>query len=115
MLWLSLLAAGCADLGSPIDVAPAVPLWLQSLILQYQAAPFGTAPVTVWQYQFRGQTVYYIPAPCCDQFNSLYDAAGNVICAPDGGFTGAGDGRCPEFRRDRTSEVLVWRDSRTSH
>jgi len=105
-------AAGCADLGTPTEIVPGIPAWLQTLISRYQAAPLGTAPVAVWQYQFKGETVYYVPAPCCDRFNVIYDAAGNVICAPDGGFSGAGDGRCPEFRREATNEVLVWRDNR---
>jgi len=105
-------AAGCADLGMPEEIVTGAPPWLQSLIAHYEAAPFGTAPVEVWQYQLSGRTVYYIPAACCDQFNSLYDASGAIICAPDGGFTGTGDGRCPAFRQEATNEVLIWRDNR---
>lgn len=57
--------------------------------------------------------MYYVPPQCCDQFSTLYDANGNVICAPDGGFFGTGDGRCPDFFTDRTNEKLVWNDGRT--
>jgi hypothetical protein len=42
-----------------------------------------------------GQTYYYTTSPCCDLLNPLYDAQGKFVCAPDGGFTGRGDGRCP--------------------
>ena len=45
--------------------------------------------------------VYYFIASCCDQFNRLYDADGRFICAPSGGFTGAGDGQCPDWAHDR--------------
>ena len=41
--------------------------------------------------------VYLFTAPCCDQFNPLYDAEGRFICAPTGGFAGSGDGKCPAW------------------
>jgi hypothetical protein len=46
-------------------------------------------------------------------FSSLYDAKGNVICAPDGGIIGTGDGGCPDFISQRTGEKLIWEDPRT--
>jgi hypothetical protein len=42
-----------------------------------------------------GRVYYYAVSGCCDQLNPLYDAEGEYVCAPDGGFTGRGDGRCP--------------------
>jgi hypothetical protein len=44
---------------------------------------------------------------------SLYDANRNIICAPGGGFSGAGDGQCPDFFQVRTNEKLIWQDNRT--
>ncbi|MEO6277899.1 DUF6970 domain-containing protein [Roseateles sp.] len=41
--------------------------------------------------------VYLFTPLCCDQFNPLYDAEGRFICAPSGGFGGAGDGKCPAW------------------
>src|SRR5688500_15649158 len=38
---------------------------------------------------------YYAVSGCCDQLNPLFDAEGKYVCAPDGGFTGRGDGQCP--------------------
>ena len=35
-----------------------------------------------------------------------------VICHPDGGITGRGDGRCPDFFVERRNERVVWRDQR---
>ncbi len=55
-------------------------------------------PITV--YKYRGKLVYYVPsASCCigDQFNTLYDASGKVLCNPNGGITGLGDGKCVGF------------------
>lgn len=45
-----------------------------------------------------GKTYYFLRAPCCDRGGNLYDAAGNYICNPNGGFAGQGDGRCLQLR-----------------
>lgn len=49
--------------------------------------------------------IYLVIAPCCDQFNRLYDGEGRYICSPSGGFGGSGDGSCPPW----TSEPDRWR------
>jgi hypothetical protein len=106
-----MLAWGCSDIGS-LD-GSGNPPWVDQLILQFQNAPPGNPPQSIWRYQYKGEAVYYVPAQCCDQFSVLYDLKGKAICAPDGGFTGRGDGRCPDFFQERANEVLIWRDSRT--
>ena len=49
----------------------------------------------VIRHLIAGRVYYYAGSECCDQLNALYDAEGEYVCAPDGGFTGRGDGRCP--------------------
>ena len=46
--------------------------------------------------------------PCCDFFNEVYDDKCNYLGAPDGGFTGKGDGKIPDFFEEAKSEKLVW-------
>ena len=89
------------------------PAWVDELIRKFQSEPAGNPPQSIWRYDYNGQTVYYVPSQCCDQFSALYDAGGREICAPDGGLTGRGDGRCPDFFTKRTNEKLVWQDSRS--
>jgi len=103
-----LLLAGCSS-GTQSEN----PKWVDQLIKKYESEPVGNPPQSIWRYEFQGQTVYYVPPQCCDQFSSLYDAAGDVMCAPDGGLTGSGDGRCPDFFSERTSETLIWEDPGT--
>jgi len=43
------------------------------------------------------ETVYYMPPACCDERGGLYNDNGEFIGAPDGSFTGNGDGACPDF------------------
>lgn len=103
---------GCSDLGSPVPPNSGNPRWVDQLIVQFENDPVGNPPRSIWKYQYGGRTVYYFPAQCCDQFSVLCDSTGAVLCAPDGGFTGGGDGRCPDFFQQRTNEVLVWMDPR---
>jgi hypothetical protein len=42
----------------------------------------------------------------------LYDAAGKSMCAPDGGFSGQGDGKCPDFFQASGNKKLIWKDTR---
>jgi hypothetical protein len=110
LLMCILLGIGCRT-ASP--VAPdGHPEWLISLIRQLEAEPVATPPAFIAQYEYRGERVYYLSARCCDIWSTLYRATGSIICHPDGGFGGGGDGRCPTFFVERTNERIVWRDSR---
>ena len=88
------------------------PSWLQARI-QAVLAERKRNPITrILSYQYRGQTVYYQSAPCCDQFSNVFDTKGRVLCQPDGGITGKGDGKCTDFDKNKTEEKLVWQDPR---
>ncbi|RPI02276.1 MAG: hypothetical protein EHM64_14280 [Ignavibacteriae bacterium] len=86
---------------------------MKELITKYQNDPVGNPPQSIWEYEYKGRIVYYVPPQCCDQFSVLFDAKGNAICAPDGGITGTGNGQCPDFFQLRKNEKLIWKDSRT--
>jgi len=110
-----ILLAACSLLacsGSSSPTEPEQPAWLTALIAQIQAQPVTNPPSSIWRYRYRGQVVYHRPAVCCDVFGDLYDAQGSLLCHPDGGFAGNGDGRCPDFFDVRTDETLIWSDPR---
>lgn len=65
-------------------------------------------PQRVIQYLYKGKKVFYVVMPCCDFFNEVYDDKCNYLGAPDGGFTGNGDGKIPGFLTEAKSEKLVW-------
>jgi hypothetical protein len=90
-----------------------IPGWVGQLTRTFQNEPVGNPPQSIWRYEYQGKIVYFVPAQCCDQFSQLFDASGNLICAPDGGFTGQGDGLCPDFFTLRTGETLIWKDPRS--
>ncbi|QIL76499.1 DUF6970 domain-containing protein [Hymenobacter sp. HDW8] len=88
------------------------PVWLRERIQKILAEEPANPPVQVFRYLYNDQVVYYETAPCCDFFTTLYAADGKIICQPDGGITGKGDGRCADFTKRRTRETLVWQDPR---
>lgn len=92
--------------------ASVIPSCVSDLIKDIEAAPVTNPSGSVWQYTYKGKTVYYIPSICCDIPSRLIDTDCKLICSPDGGFTGAGDGKCADFFSDRTDEKLIWQDPR---
>jgi hypothetical protein len=88
------------------------PAWLAALIQELETQPVANPPGFIGRYDYRGQAVYYLPARCCDIPSNVYDAAGTIICHADGGFSGAGDGRCSDFLSTRKNEKIIWRDPR---
>lgn len=85
---------------------------IQTVIDKIKSEPVRNPPAKVYSYQYNGQRVYFIPQYCCDAFSVLMDGNCNVICAPDGGISGGGDGKCKDFFTKRTDEKLIWADAR---
>ncbi|KFN49517.1 DUF6970 domain-containing protein [Arenimonas composti] len=102
-----------ADTGTGDDGdAAALPPFIVDLIARMEAAPPANPPASIHRYDYRGDTVYYVPPRCCDVPSALYSATGERICSPDGGFTGRGDGKCPDFLDTRSAGTLIWADGR---
>ena len=89
-----------------------IPLCIVQKIEAIKADNVWNPPGSVWRYDYNGKKVYYIASRCCDIPSILYDEQCNVICSPDGGFTGKGDGKCQDFFQKRKNEKLIWKDDR---
>ena len=89
-----------------------IPECVQKLIEQFRKEEKQNPPRQILSYQYNGNQVYYVTAPCCDFFSDLYDMNCVLIGHPDGGFTGKGDGKIPDFGKTRTDEKLIWKDER---
>ena len=91
------------------------PPFLDEIIAEYEAVSDSAASkVEIWQYEYEGKTVFYLPfarTHCCDALSMVYDSQGTVICMPEGGITGKGDGRCPDFSASRSRGVQVYNGS----
>ncbi len=90
----------------------AYPEFVQKMIERFQSSPPENPPRTVTRYDYKGQTVFYVSAPCCDHMSELYTSDGKLLCAPDGGITGRGDGKCTDFATAKKGELVVWQDGR---
>ncbi|MHC1776059.1 MAG: hypothetical protein AB9834_11670 [Lentimicrobium sp.] len=106
-IFTALLISACEK----SDLKKDVPDCIESKINDIKNEPVRNPPASVWEWKVDGKTYYYITSDCCDQFNYLYDDDCSEVCAPDGGFTGAGDGQCPDFQ-GQIIKTLVWEDNR---
>ena len=106
-IFIILLLACSAN--KKIQGSQVIPACLEAKIKAMAADPEQGSPVSVTQYTYRQQTVYYVVSPCCDKFNIVYDSVCNVLGHPDGGFTGRGDGKMPGFKNDATHEKVLWK------
>ena len=96
-----------------VPTAPPLSPWQAALVRKLENEPVADPPASLTQYGYRSQVVYYMPPRCCDIFSDLYDNSGNIIGHPDGGITGRGDGRVPDFLAEREDESFVWKDLRS--
>ena len=106
-----LVSLACSD-SMPTE-PQGTPAWLEALIAQIEAEPLTVPPTAIYSYRYNDATVYFRTSRCCDIRSVLYDAHGAVLCEPDGGVDGGGDGRCPDFISTRSEERLVFQDPRT--
>lgn len=92
-----------------------IPDCIQAKITEISQQDVWNPPAKVYRYVFKGKEVYFIPQRCCDFPSQLFNENCELICAPDGGFTGKGNGACPDFFTDRTDEKLLWEDKRETN
>lgn len=95
-----------------VDVPDDTPRAIKKIVREFQEQSKTNPPASVVEYSFEGRKVYYVPPRCCDIPSTLFDSKGEVICHPDGGLSGGGDGACPSFFADRSEERLIWKDKR---
>jgi hypothetical protein len=80
------------------------PAWLDELI----NSTSYNKPGAIDRYTYQSAVVFYTPPKYADQYSTLYDRCGTVVCHPDGGFTGRGDGLCPGFFDSATGPIRIW-------
>ncbi|MDH4057678.1 MAG: hypothetical protein OEU76_02885 [Cyclobacteriaceae bacterium] len=83
-----------------------------ALISKLESESVRNPRAELWEYTIEGKKYYYTPPYCCDMFSDLYDSECNLICHPDGGITGDGDGACGELKTKLINGILVWTDGR---
>jgi hypothetical protein len=90
----------------------AEPAWINSLVAELNSKPVLDSPESISQYLYKGKIVYYFAPACCGKMSNLYDEQKNIICKPDGGDDGRGDGKCPGFTAERKHGKIIWEENR---
>lgn len=106
---------GCNDSSHSSPTQSVSSECIEMIIADIKKSPVKNPPATIWHYTYKGESVYYIPAPCCDQFNPVYNNKCSLLCHPDGGLTGKGDGKCDDFFLLANDKKLIWKDSRPNN
>lgn len=96
------------SLYTPAGLQDKLPPCIKNKIDSFKLKEVHEKPQRVTEYTYKGKKVYYIVMPCCDFFNEVYDDTCNFLGSPDGGFTGQGDGKLPDFFKEATHEKLIW-------
>ena len=94
------------------EINDSIPSCIRIKIEAIKKEPRWNPPAQVDEYTYNGKTVFLFSADCCDQYNMLYDNNCNTICAPSGGITGKGDGKCSDFFKTAKFIKLIWKDPR---
>ena len=89
-----------------------MPSCLNNKIQFFKKEPKQNPPRSITQYNCKGNKVYYIPAPCCDQYSDVFYSNCNLLGHPDGGFAGKGKGKLSDFKEAAMDEKLAWKDDR---
>jgi hypothetical protein len=89
-----------------------VPDCIQDKIDVFKMLPKGNPPRSIVEYTYNNKRVFYVPPQCCDQYSDLFDENCNLLGHPDGGFSGRGDGKFPNFFNDAKDPKLIWKDDR---
>jgi hypothetical protein len=103
---------GNQSAGKDTAVVETVQGCIKEMIKGFEKEEMQNPPRKIYSYTYQGSTVYYVTPPCCDFYSDLYDSSCRLIGHPDGGITGRGDGKFPDFEKTRSNEKLVWADKR---
>ena len=112
IVFVSLFLTSCITANIPGEQGKD-PNWVNKWISEKQIQPVENPPASISRCIYKDETVYFIPSECCDNYSNLYNKDNKIICAPSGGITGHGDGRCTDFSLDKNNCELIWRDSRS--
>ena len=87
-----------------------LPACVQKMIDDAKKEEPPMPPVQVDEYSYKGKKVYLFTSQCCDFYNLVYDDSCKNLCAPNGGFTGRGDGKCPDFDSTAKRVRTIWKN-----
>ena len=94
---------------SPIKRIENIPGCLADQLGRIQAHQYENPPIQIDEYEYNGKKVYLFTADCCDQYNILFDENCKGMCAPSGGITGKGDGKCADFKDKAVFIRNIWK------
>lgn len=106
-LLISVIIIACSSF-QKIKIKPVLPACIKQKIEVFKKTEKYEQPQSITEYEYKGRKVYYVKMPCCDFFNEVYDSSCNLLGHPDGGITGRGDGKLPDFNTEKKKAKIIW-------
>ncbi len=88
-----------------------LPACVNEQLSRLQNNQYENPPLQVDEYEFNGKRMFLFKADCCDQYDILFDENCKGTCAPSGGITGKGDGKCGDFKEKAKLVKTIWKRS----
>jgi hypothetical protein len=108
---LLILVAGAFACDCEDNHERGIPKCIDRKILELELEPVRDPAASITMITTTtGKKYFYIPAQCCDFYSELYDDQCTLMCSPDGGISGQGQGNCPEYLV--LEEEVIWKDKR---
>ena len=114
MIGIGYLCSSCEEQECCIEPI-LYPDCIYTMIDEIKKEAVSTPPKEIYAISFEAKRYFYLPThkQCCDMFSELYDEDCNLVCAPEGGVAGGGDGKCPEgLDIESLDKTLVFKDDR---
>ena len=86
-----------------------LPSCVQEQLIRIENKQYDNPPIQIDEYEYQGKRVFLFTADCCDQYNIVFDENCKGICAPSGGITGKGDGKCKDFQQQAKHVRVIWK------
>ncbi|HQY18180.1 MAG TPA: hypothetical protein PLZ40_07020 [Ferruginibacter sp.] len=81
-----IISSGCChsqkNVASTVNKETTIPACVTKLIHQFSSEEKQNPPRKIFSYTYKEKKVYYVTAPCCDNFNDLYDENCNLLGTP---------------------------------
>ncbi|MEO1803217.1 MAG: hypothetical protein AAFU33_00325 [Bacteroidota bacterium] len=110
-VWALSGVSGCQ---SSLTLPEGLPSCMRTRMGQILAEDPWEPTARIYEVTYQHQQAFFIPSHCCDIPSELYMPDCQLLCFPDGGLHGQGDGKCMDFEFQPDQAKLIWQDNRKS-
>ncbi len=81
---------------------------LQKLLESYAKSHDNEKPAQIEKWTVDSAIYYHVFPKGADRYSELYNSDLELICHPEGGMVGTGDGKCPDWAKTVKNKEIIW-------